>query len=162
MDFDPRDYDSREDDRAALDRHRGGTGNSFDDLDRDDDLRSPDIPIRGRDHDARDLGRGPGDDSRQSNSEAHGHDAREEARWHERNRDPRDAFTRHLNLPRGHEREIVRHRDREYTLRGSESRTLATVGAFRVVSSRDLRDDRDRTARSTIQRPATPARARSG
>ena len=30
-------------------------------------------------------------------------------------------------------------------MRGSESRTLATVGAFRVVSSRDLRDDRDRT-----------------
>jgi DNA-binding MarR family transcriptional regulator len=42
------------------------------------------------------------------------------------------------------DREIVRDRDREYTLRGSESRTLATVGAFRVVSSRDLRDDRDR------------------
>jgi DNA-binding MarR family transcriptional regulator len=34
----------------------------------------------------------------------------------------------------------VHDRDREYTLRGSESRTLATVGAFRVVSSRDLRD----------------------
>jgi len=27
-----------------------------------------------------------------------------------------------------------------YTLRGSETRTLATVGAFRVVASRDLRD----------------------
>ena len=38
------------------------------------------------------------------------------------------------------ERELVHERDREYTLRGSESRTLATVGAFRVVSSRDLRD----------------------
>jgi hypothetical protein len=36
--------------------------------------------------------------------------------------------------------------DREYTLRGSESRTLATVGAFRVVSSRDLRDHHDRPA----------------
>jgi hypothetical protein len=34
----------------------------------------------------------------------------------------------------------VHDRDRQYTLRGSESRTLATVGAFRVVSSRDLRD----------------------
>jgi hypothetical protein len=31
-------------------------------------------------------------------------------------------------------------RDREYTLRGSESRSLATVGAFRVVPARDLRD----------------------
>ena len=37
-------------------------------------------------------------------------------------------------------------RDREYTLRGSESRTLSTVGAFRVVSSRDLRDHNDRPA----------------
>ena len=45
-----------------------------------------------------------------------------------------------MHLPRGPERELVRDRDREYTLRGSESRTLATVGAFRVVSSRDLRD----------------------
>jgi integrase len=44
------------------------------------------------------------------------------------------------------EREHVRDRGREYTLRGSESRTLATVGAFRVVSSRDLRDHNDRPA----------------
>jgi DNA-binding MarR family transcriptional regulator len=43
-------------------------------------------------------------------------------------------------LPRGRDRELVHDRDREYTLRGSESRMLATVGAFRVVSSRDLRD----------------------
>ena len=54
--------------------------------------------------------------------------------------DPRDAFTEHLDLPRGLERELVRDRDREYTLRGSESRTLSIVGSFRVVSSRDLRD----------------------
>jgi hypothetical protein len=40
----------------------------------------------------------------------------------------------------------VRDRDREYTLRGSESHTLATVGALRVVSSRDLRDHHDRPA----------------
>ena len=52
----------------------------------------------------------------------------------DRERDPRDVFTRELDLPQGREREIVRDRDREYTLRGSESRTLATVGAFRVVS----------------------------
>src|SRR5207249_2538126 len=37
-------------------------------------------------------------------------------------------------------REIVRDRDREYDIRGSESRTLSIVGTFRVVSSRDLRD----------------------
>jgi hypothetical protein len=58
------------------------------------------------------------------------------------------VFTRHLNLPRGLERELLRDRDREYTLRGSESRTLATVGAFRVVSSRDLRDYNDRPSES--------------
>src|SRR5919204_221868 len=40
--------------------------------------------------------------------------------------------------------DLDRDRDREYTLRGSETRTLATVGAFRVVSSRDLRDNHDR------------------
>jgi hypothetical protein len=40
----------------------------------------------------------------------------------------------------------VRDRDREYTLRGSETRTLATVGAFRVVSSRDLQDHHGRPA----------------
>lgn len=51
-----------------------------------------------------------------------------------------------VDLPRGPERELVRDRDREYTLRGSESRTLSTVGAFRVVSSRDLRDHDNRTA----------------
>lgn len=59
--------------------------------------------------------------------------------------DPRDVFSRHLDLPRGPDREVVHDvRLREYTLRGSESRTLATVGAFRVVSSRDLRDNNDR------------------
>ena len=38
---------------------------------------------------------------------------------------------RDLDLPRGPDREIVHDaRDREYTLRGSETRTLSTVGAF--------------------------------
>ena len=47
---------------------------------------------------------------------------------------------RDLNLPRGRDRELVRDdRDRQCTLRGSETRTLATVGAFRVESARDLR-----------------------
>jgi hypothetical protein len=109
MDFDPRDYDSRDDDRFPSDRHHGGRGNSYD-------------------------------------SDKHRHDPREDTRWPERDRDPRETFTRDLSLPRGLEREIVRDRDRQYTLRGSESRTLATVGAFRVVSSRDLRDHGDRPA----------------
>jgi hypothetical protein len=92
---------------------------------------------RDRGDDARTLGRGPGDDSRQAPGErdrdcrSHGVDSRE-------------VFARHLKLPRGLQREIVRDRDREYSLRGSETRTLATVGAFRVVSSCDLRDQHDR------------------
>ena len=42
------------------------------------------------------------------------------------------------------EREHMRFRDRDYTLRGSESRTLASVGAFRVVPAHDLRDTFDK------------------
>lgn len=135
MDFDPRDCDSRDEERFS------SRDNSSHDLDRDDDLRLPDDRGRDRDDDARDLGRGPGD-SRQSNHD----NSREDARWpeRERNNDTREVFMRDLNLPRGPVREIVRDRDREYTLRGSETRTLATVGAFRVVSSRDLRDQHDR------------------
>jgi hypothetical protein len=60
--------------------------------------------------------------------------------------DPRDVFLRDLDLPRSHHRERVHDRDREYTLRESESRTLSTVGAFRVVSSRDLSDHHGRHA----------------
>ena len=58
--------------------------------------------------------------------------------------DPRDAFVDKLHLPTGPDREIVRDRDREYSLRHSESRTLSIVGSFRVVSSRDLRDHNGR------------------
>src|SRR5882672_3181302 len=53
---------------------------------------------------------------------------------------PRDVFMRDLSLPRGQTRERVYDRGRDYSLRESESRTLSTVGAFRVVSSRDLGD----------------------
>jgi hypothetical protein len=58
--------------------------------------------------------------------------------------EPRDVFTRDLELPRGRERERVWARDSDVTLRGSEVRTLATVGAFRVVPAGDLRDGQDR------------------
>jgi len=53
-------------------------------------------------------------------------------------RDPRDIAIRHVDLPRGPRREPVRVRDRDYDINGNQSRVLATVGAFRVVSSRDL------------------------
>ncbi|MFA5910156.1 MAG: hypothetical protein WC815_15350 [Vicinamibacterales bacterium] len=53
---------------------------------------------------------------------------------------------RDLDLPRGEDRELVRDRDRQYSLRGSETRTLSTVGAFRVVPASRLRDDSGRPA----------------
>src|SRR6266850_6435011 len=58
--------------------------------------------------------------------------------------EPRDVFTQGLALPRGLERERVHAHDRDYQLRGSEVRTLATIGAFRVVPADDLRDDQGR------------------
>ena len=65
--------------------------------------------------------------------------------------DPRDAFTRDLDLPRGPSRERVRAHDREYRLSGADVRVLATVGAFRVVPAGDLREPNPRT-------PTRPAR----
>ncbi len=62
---------------------------------------------------------------------------------HERGDDPRDALLNDLDLPRGHRRELVRDRDRVYEINGVESRTLATIGAFRVVAERDLNDPRN-------------------
>jgi hypothetical protein len=54
--------------------------------------------------------------------------------------DPREALTRDLNLPRGSSRERIRVRGREYELRGTEVRTLAAAGTFRVVPAADLRE----------------------
>jgi tetratricopeptide (TPR) repeat protein len=65
----------------------------------------------------------------------------------ERNRnhegDSREVFTKDLDLPRSRERRSVRERDRVYEINGTESRMLATIGAFRVVSEADLHDLRD-------------------
>src|SRR5687767_11498572 len=52
--------------------------------------------------------------------------------------DVRDALSRQPALPRGEERERVWVGRRSYQLRGSEVRTLATVGAFRVVETPDV------------------------
>jgi hypothetical protein len=112
----------------------------FDPRDYDDEARRCDSD------DARSLGRGPGSDRQTTDTQDDA--SRDYARWADRERDdPRgdtreDAFTRHVALPRGPERERVLCDERAYTLRGSEVRTLATVGAFRVVSSRDLQDQR--------------------
>ena len=58
-------------------------------------------------------------------------------------RDPRDVFTKDLDLPRGRERRPVRDRDRVHEINGVESRMLGTIGAFRVVSESDVHDLRD-------------------
>jgi hypothetical protein len=114
-----------------------------------DDPRWGDDP-RDRDDDGGPhLGRGPS--SRDETNEPDRRD-RDDERWPERerdsrHRDPRDVFMRDLHLPRGPEREVVYDtRERGYTVRGSESRTLSTVGAFRVVPARNLRDHLDREA----------------
>src|SRR6266850_1847187 len=65
--------------------------------------------------------------------------------------DPRDVFTRDLDLPRGSSRERVRVNAKEYRLSGEDVRVLATVGAFRVVPSGDLREPNPKT-------PTRPAR----
>jgi DNA-binding MarR family transcriptional regulator len=123
-DNDPRD---RSDERSRRDGHHRSLG----------DVGGPHV------------GRGPGAHKEQSDPGAR---QRDDERWPQRDRDPReqdprDVFGRQVDLPRGRDREIVHDaRDRVYTLRGSESRTLATVGSFRVVSARDLRDHNDRAA----------------
>ena len=144
MDFDPRDFDSRDDERHANTPGRERTSDS------NQHHREGRTRDSGRD-DARSLGRGPASNQKVSGrNQAHrDHGSRSRERVldaRDRDREPRDTFNRHLWLPSGPDREIVRDRDREYTLRGSESRTLATVGAFRVVSSRDLVDHNNRPA----------------
>ncbi len=70
-----------------------------------------------------------------------------------RDLDPRDVFTKDLDLPRGRERRPVRERHRVYEIDGAESRALATVGAFRVVVESDLHDLRDdaQSSRRTLK-----------
>lgn len=143
FDFDPRDYDDARDPRDRDERDR----------DDDDALplgRGPSAPRVDDHHDER---RDRDDDRRDTRDHAD-HRDRDDARWRDRDldprdcgTDPRDVFTRGLDLPRGRDREVVHDsRDREYTLRGSESRSLATVGAFRVMPARELRDHADRPA----------------
>jgi hypothetical protein len=61
----------------------------------------------------------------------------------DRDDDPREGLMRDLDLPRGEERELVAVRDHLYELDGEDSRTLAAVGAFRVVPEHDLDIDHD-------------------
>ncbi len=70
--------------------------------------------------------------------------------------DPREVFSRDLALPRGPRREHVRVHAFEYRLRGSEVRTLSTVGAFRVVPAEELRRQSD--GRGTLRKDVTRLR----
>jgi hypothetical protein len=68
-----------------------------------------------------------------------GEDERERHESDARDPDPGDAFVRRVDLPRGLERELVQDsRERLCELNGDDSRMLATIGAFRVVSEREF------------------------
>jgi hypothetical protein len=108
FDFDPRDNDSRDDERHPNLPSRGSRGDSGD-RDRDDDSSHHGTRARDRgDDDARTLGRGPGNERHASDE--HRRDRDHDPRWadrdrdgRERDRDARDAFTQHVRLPRGPE-----------------------------------------------------------
>lgn len=53
--------------------------------------------------------------------------------------DSRDTFTRGLDVPRSAARERIRVNEQEYRLSGDDVRTVARVGAFRVVPANELR-----------------------
>jgi hypothetical protein len=69
-----------------------------------------------------------------------------------------DMAARGLSLPGGEEREPVEFRGRTYSLNGAETRILATVGAFRVIPSEDLRSMQDYQRGSRNEMPP-PCRA---
>src|SRR4051794_40688335 len=106
-----------------------------------------DYDPRDRDDDPRDdfevhwvkLGRGVSDDDDPRDALEDARERSEDAR----HRDPRDPFVQSLELPSGPERELVIDGEHRYELNGDDSRSLATIGAFRVVPEGDLRDPRD-------------------
>ena len=117
--------------------------------DREDDRRDRNKRDRNDGDITLGLGRGPSSQGGKTDAEPRDRDdERRPARERDSGgRDPRDVFMRDLDLPRDRERETVYDaRNREYTLRGSETRTLSTVGAFRVVPASELRDQSGRPA----------------
>lgn len=58
--------------------------------------------------------------------------------------DPRDVFMRDFELPHGDERELVRDRDCEYTLRGSETRDHARTSDSGIQVHAEARGDGER------------------
>ena len=111
----------------------------FDPRDRDEDLRDVEMPWT-------ELRDEPGLDREPDDSRDRGDVRDRDRETRERDHDPRDVFLEGLELPRGLEREIVMDGDHRYELNRDDSRSLATVGAFRVVAERDLRDPREESA----------------
>ena len=84
-------------------------------------------------------------DPRDGARDRHGREDGRARTYDERDRDddPREGLMRDLDLPRGEERELVAVRDRVHERDGEDSRTLAAVGAFRVVPEQHLDIDHD-------------------
>jgi DNA-binding PadR family transcriptional regulator len=101
-------------------------------------------------YDPRDEGRSRDDSSDRSFGSRGGSSERDR----DRDLDANDVFTHDLDLPNGPEREQVRDRDRVFEIDGDEARTLATIGAFRVIAESDLHDIRadDESSRRTLDR----------
>ena len=149
FDVDPRDVDdSRERDdrvwhpdrkwREAAGSTAAGDGHDRAIDDHSHDEHDHDERHRDDENDGPHLGRGPSSHDEKLDSDPR---SRDDGRWPDRDRDPQLVFMRDLNLPRGPGRELVHDgRHRKYSLRGSETRTLATVGAFRVVPVGNLQD----------------------
>jgi hypothetical protein len=76
------------------------------------------------------------DDARDGLEDGRERDARRE-------RDSRNPFVHGLDLPSGLEREVVVDGNDRYELNGNDSRSLATIGVFRVVPEGDLHDPRE-------------------
>jgi hypothetical protein len=109
----------------------------FDPRDRDSDVRDVEMPwVDAVSEDAREPDEWDNryEDTRERDRDPNGGDA---------GSDPRDVFVADLELPRGDEREIVIDGRHQYELNGNESRSIAVIGAFRVVDERDLRDTGD-------------------
>jgi DNA-binding PadR family transcriptional regulator len=106
----------------------------FDPRDRDDDRRDLDVQWV-------ELGRGSSSGGADDDGGVRHQDAGEREREpRDRSTDPREVFGADLDLPRSRARELVLQGRDRYELNRDDVRTLATVGAFRVVPERQLSD----------------------
>lgn len=114
-----------------------------------------DLDPRDRDGDRRELdvqwvqvGRGSSSGRGDEDASEHRQDPRDREREaRDRTTDPRDVFAAHLELPRSQDRELVLDGRDRYELNRDDVRTLATVGAFRVVPERQVPDARENSLR---------------